>query len=293
MIDLDVHTHLVPINASRLADLPGVEWKPSEHALVLDGHRVGMRALFEPQRLIDWLDQNDIQRALVSIPPPLYRQHLNEADSLEWVRYVNEELLATCEASGARLSAMMYLPLEHPSLLSGLMQDRSVDRFGGVTIAAGGDPRILYSGDHYVPLWEWLHSREAFVFMHPGGCTDPRLSKFYFENLVGNPYETGVAASHLVFAGVPQRFPGIRFCLAHAGGFFTGLVGRLQKGFDTARPGVDLSVEPPLQAARRFYADCISHHPSGLRMAKDILGEDKIVFGSDWPFPMGLEKAEA
>ncbi|MNV50173.1 Amidohydrolase [compost metagenome] len=49
-------------------------------------------------------------------------------------------------------------------------------------------------------------------------------------------------------------------------------------------------MEPPLQAARRFYADGIAHHPAGLRLAKEVLGEDKLLFGSDWPFPMGLEK---
>ena len=120
-------------------------------------------------------------------------------------------------------------------------------------------------------------------------CRDTRLAKFYLENLVGNPYETAVAAAHLVMAGVPSRFPRIRFCLAHAGGMFTTLVGRTQRGFDTLRPDVDLDVEPPLQAARRFYADCIAHHPATLRHAKEVLGEDKVLFGSDWPFPMGLD----
>jgi aminocarboxymuconate-semialdehyde decarboxylase len=90
---------------------------------------------------------------------------------------------------------------------------------------------------------------------------------------------------------VPSRFPQIRFCLAHAGGTFPGLVGRLQRGFETSRPGVNLSVEHPLQAARRFYADGIAHHPSALKLAQDVLGVDRILFGSDWPFPMGLTQA--
>lgn len=292
MIDLDVHTHLVPINEARLSTLPGATWLEERKALDLDGHRIGVRALFEPQTLVQWLDDNSVQRALVSIPPPLYRQHLPADQALAWTQYVNEELLAVCERHPGRLSALLHLPLEHPQLLPRLIENADMHRFGGVAIAAGGHSGIVYSEPHYDILWTWLDARGAFTFMHPGACTDTRLARFYLENLLGNPYETGVAASHLVFAGVPSRFPRIRFCLAHAGGTFTALVGRLQKGFDTRRPGVDTSVEPPLEAAKRFFADGIAHHPAGLRMAKDILGPDRILFGSDWPFPMGLEKPE-
>jgi aminocarboxymuconate-semialdehyde decarboxylase len=135
-----------------------------------------------------------------------------------------------------------------------------------------------------------MHGNASFVFIHPGACRDARLSNFYLENLLGNPVETGVAASHLVMAGVPSKYPGIRFCLAHAGGVFAGIVGRLQKGFDTKRPGVDLGVEQPLQAARRFWVDCIAHHPAQLRLAEEVFGADKVLFGSDWPFPMGLQR---
>lgn len=290
MTDLDVHTHLAPINAAQLEGLPGVRWLPEQPALELDGHRVGVRALFEPERLLEWMGTHAIARALVSIPPPLYRQHLPEDQALEWARYVNQELLAVCARSEGRLSAMLHLPLEHPGLLARLIEEHQDTPFGGVAIAAGGHPGIVYSDAHYAPLWEWLNDRGVFTFLHPGACTDTRLAKFYLENLLGNPYETGVAASHLVLAGIPARYPRIRFCLAHAGGAFTALVGRLQKGFETQRPGVDLGVEPPLQAARRFYADGIAHHAAGLRLAREVLGEDKLLFGSDWPFPMGLEK---
>ena len=290
MLDLDVHTHLVPIHAERLAGFDGVRWLPDEYALLVDGHRIGIRSLFEPARLIAWMDRNGVRRALVSIPPLVYRQHLPEPQSITWVRYLNEELSAACAASEGRLGALFYLPLEHLGALTTLLRDFEHAAFEGVALAAGGNPAIEYSHLHYGPLWEWLDARGAFAFMHPGACADTRLARFYLENLVGNPFETGLAAAHLVMAGVPARYPSIRFCLAHAGGAFTGLVGRLQRGFDTARPGVDLALEPPLQAARRFYADGIAHHPSALRMAQDVFGAERILFGSDWPFPMGLDE---
>lgn len=285
--DLDVHAHLAPINPPRLAALAGVEWREADEVLVLDGHRVGIKDLFHSERLVAHLDARGTARALVSIPPPLYRQGLPANEALAWARYVNTELLAIADASQGRLGALFYIPLEHPELFGALQADCDAGAFEGVALAAGGHPDIVYSKDAYTGLWQWLDDNAHFVFLHPGTCADPRLASFYLENLVGNPVETGMAASHLVMAGVPARYPAIRFCLAHAGGIFTSLVGRMQRGFETRRPGVDVEVEWPLQAARRFYADTIAHQPQALELAKTIFGESHVLHGSDWPFPMG------
>ena len=289
MIELDVHAHLAPINPARLRQLAGVEWFESERALQIDGHRVAVRDLFDPDRLMRWMDGHGVRRALVSIPPPLYRQHLDAAKALEWVTYVNEELSAICAAHPTRFGALHYLPLEHPDIVLPVARAAAQRSAAGVTLAAGGHEAIVYSDPRYAPLWHTLDDGGSFVFLHPGKCCDGRLNRFYLENLLGNPYETGVAAAHLVMAGVPARFPKIRFCLAHAGGVFPAVVGRLQRGFDTKRPDVDATVEPPRDAARRFYVDSISHDEAALRMARDILGPDRILFGCDWPFPMGAD----
>ena len=287
-IELDVHAHLVPVNTDRLATLEGVEWRPEDKAMWVDGHRIGIQNLFFPERLQAWMDEHGVARALVSIPPPLYRQDLPAKQALAWARYVNDELLSMASHSGGRFGAMLHLPLEHPELLAELCAEYTQAGHEGIALAAGGQAGIIYSSPLYNELWGWLDRQQAFVFLHPGSCSDARLESFYLENLVGNPYETGVAASHLVMAGVPARYPGIRFCLAHAGGVFASLVGRLEHGFATRRPGLDMDVERPLQAARRFHVDCIAHHPSMLKLARDVFGEDRVLFGSDWPFPMGV-----
>ena len=293
MIDLDVHTHLAPIDAPRLLALAGVRWEAAVQALTLDGHAVRIADLFHPQRLIAWMDKHAVRRAWVSIPPPLYRQSLGAADALGWCTYVNEELLKVTQASGERLQALYYLPLEHPALLPTLQGRYAVNAYAGVAVAAGGHPEIVMDDAKYEPLWRWLDEVGASVFVHPGTCCDTRLARHYLENLVGNPIETGVAAAHLVMAGVPGRFPRIRFVLAHAGGTFPMLCGRLQRGFETKRPGVDLGVELPLQAARRFWADGIAHHPAALNAARAVFGADHVMFGSDWPFPMGMTPEES
>lgn len=293
MREVDVHAHLAPMDAGRLAGMVGVEWSQADERLALDGHVVGMKDLFHPERLLAWMDEQGIRKSLVSIPPPLYRQGLSSADALAWTDYVNETLLATVQRHAGRMEALFYVPLEHPELVDDLMRRYRTGPYAGVALAAGGHPEIVYSREEYHRLWAVLNECKSFVFIHPGTCNDPRLAPFYLENLVGNPYETGVAASHLVMAGIPGKYADIRFCLAHAGGVFPCLCGRLQRGFLTRRPGVDADgVEMPLQAARRFYADGIAHDDAALDLAKAIFGEDHVLYGSDWPFPMGLKQVD-
>ena len=114
------------------------------------------------------------------------------------------------------------------------------------------------------------------------------MKAFYLDNLVGNPYETSVAAAHLIFGGVCERFRNIHFCLAHGGGATPMLAGRLQHGYSTARAGIDTSRKPPRALLARFQVDCVVHDNAALAFAAQTFGEDRIVFGSDWPFPMGV-----
>ncbi|WP_454871645.1 amidohydrolase family protein [Paraburkholderia xenovorans] len=288
MIDLDVHAHLAPIKESALGALAGVTWDSNQEILRLDGHQVDMKNLFHPDRLIARMDRHNVKRALVSIPPPLYRQNLTSRDALDWARYVNEGMLEIAEVSQGRLGALLYVPLEHPSLLCALLNDFEGMGLEGVALAAGGHPSIVYSSNHYAELWRWLDQRNMFVFLHPGNCCDARLTRYYLNNLVGNPIETGVAAAHLFMAGVPERYSRIRFCLAHAGGIFTSLIGRMERGFDTTRPGVDMTVERPFASAKRLFVDNIAHDAGVLELCGKIYGSDHVLYGSYWPFPMGL-----
>lgn len=291
---VDVHAHLAPINASRINELSGVSWTPETQELSLDGAVVGFKDLFFPERLLQWMDEHNVARALVSIPPPLYRQTLSPKASLEWVNYANEALLETCQRYTERLSTLFYFPLEHVSLHDELMERYLRGGYHGAVLSAGGHPDIIYSRTDYEPLWQFLNRQRAFVFIHPGQCSDPRLAGFYLENLLGNPYETAVAAVHLMMVDVPRRYSDIRFCLAHAGGVLPCLCGRLDRGFITARPGVDVdNVELPSKAIRRFFADGIAHNEAGLELAQEVFGADHILFGSDWPFPMGLRDPQS
>jgi aminocarboxymuconate-semialdehyde decarboxylase len=284
---LDVHAHLVPVNEPAIGHIAGVEWLGEKGMLSIDGHALGMRDLFHPRRLLSWMDEHHVARALISVPPPAYRQQLGVGEAQSWAQYLNEGLLAIAARYPDRFGALLHLPMEQPAVATDLAIAAPREA-AGFAIAAGGAATIDFAASACEPLWREMDRRGSFVFIHPGQCCDGRLATFYLENLLGNPYETTVAASRLVMAAVPARYPNIRFCLAHAGGFFPAACGRLERGVATSRPGIRAGIEPPLAAARRFRADCIAHHPAGLSLARSIFGDHHIMFGSDWPFPMGL-----
>ncbi len=284
MIALDVHAHLIPADTERLAGLAGVTFDGD--AMTIDGARVGIKALFQPDALIGWMDQRGVARALVSAPPPTYRQHLDAAGAAGWCAYLNDGLAAVCARWPDRLQPLFHVPVEHAELAVAIVG--ACPDGAGFSLAAGGDTAVCFSDAALDPLWQALDARAAFVFLHPGHCADERQGRFYLENLLGNPCETAVAVGHLVFGGVLVRHPRIRFCLAHAGGVTAMVAGRWQQGFDTARPGVDPGLPPPRAQLRRFTIDTIAHDPAALALAAAVFGPENLRFGSDWPFPMGL-----
>lgn len=263
----DLHTHLAPrFDAA-------------------DGEPPGPPSLYRREELIAYLDESGLEHAIVSVPPPFYRQELGAADAAAWARELNDGILRRVEGE-PRLSALAYLPLEHPGLALAEARRVAGRGFAGFTAAAGGRSPSLADAA-LEPLWRELDAAAALLLLHPGESPDPRLGAFYLANLLGNPQETTLAAAQLVFGDVLPRFPDLRFLLVHGGGALAALAGRWERGALTSRPGLGPLTEPPLVAVRRLYADTVTHHPQATALATAVLGEDRIVLGSDWPFPMG------
>jgi len=287
-ISLDVHAHLAPVFPDDLASVSGVSWDPVSGVLNVDGHGVGMKPLFDPPALVAWMERNNVTQTWISIPPPLYRAHLQGDAARLWAAYANNGLQRIAETYPVKLSPLPHLPLQAPEIALEVATDwigRGHVRFSA---PSGGHGEQVLSDPGYEPLWRALDDAKAFVFFHPGECADGRLTAFYLSNLLGNPYETAVAIGHLTFGGVFERHPNITFCFAHGGGVAPMLAGRFERGFDTARPGIDTSGASPRKVLRNVCVDCIVHDPDALTFAEQVFGPSGIVFGSDWPFPMGV-----
>jgi aminocarboxymuconate-semialdehyde decarboxylase len=127
------------------------------------------------------------------------------------------------------------------------------------------------------------------IFLHPVDTIgQDRTKKYYLKNLCGNPYDTGVAAAHLIFGGVLDRFENLNFNLPHAGGTFPWLIGRWDHGAKV-RPELKHMKKPPSEYLRRFTYDTIGHDDRINRALVKLVGADRVTLGSDYCFDMGLD----
>jgi len=127
------------------------------------------------------------------------------------------------------------------------------------------------------------------IFLHPVDTVGrERTSKYYLRNLLGNPYDTGIAAACLVFGGVLDAFPKLEVNLPHAGGTFPWLIGRLDRG-TRVRPELRHMKRLPSEYLRRFTYDVIAHNDALNADLAKLVGADRLVLGSDYCFDMGLE----
>src|SRR5256712_1194087 len=127
------------------------------------------------------------------------------------------------------------------------------------------------------------------IFLHPVDTIgQDRTKKYYLKNLCGNPYDTGVAAAHLIFGGVLDRFEKLQVNLPHAGGTFPWLIGRWDHGAKV-RPELKHMRRPPSEYLRRFTYDTIGHDDRINAALVRLVGADRVTLGSDYCFDMGLD----
>ncbi|MFP3553953.1 amidohydrolase family protein [Paraburkholderia sp. SIMBA_049] len=142
----------------------------------------------------------------------------------------------------------------------------------------------------FSPIFARIEQLNLPVFLHPqqtvGGA---RLGDFYLSNLLGNPFDTAIAGSHLILGGVLDRYPNLQVTLPHAGGALPILIGRLDAGW-TVRPETRRLAQRPSSYLRRFHYDTVSHSGPVLDFLKQNIGVDRLVLGSDYCFDMGYDQ---
>jgi aminocarboxymuconate-semialdehyde decarboxylase len=288
-IALDVHAHLAPVLKDRLAGIAGVTWSDADGAMTIDGYTLAAKSVYRPEALIGWMDEQRVERAWISVPPPLYRLALEGQAMRAWVLYLNDGLDALAARFPERLSPLYHLPVTEPALAAEIVAARAKTSRPRFAMPAGSqDRKVILSDAGFSALWAELNAARAFLFLHPCKGCDPRYEPFYLHNLLGSPVETALAAAQLAMSGVLERHPDMTVCLAHAGGAAAAVAGRLERGQVTGRPGADTGAQKPRLAFRRFCVDCIAHDADALRLAAAMHGQDHVLFGSDWPFSMGL-----
>ncbi|MFG6444577.1 amidohydrolase family protein [Microbacterium sp. P07] len=192
-------------------------------------------------------------------------------------------------AAPDRLRGLGLVPLQHPARIVEYLDDAVLGRgLAGVEISSfAGDVEL--SDERLEPFWARAAELGCVVFLHPFGCSlDERLDRFYLANTVGQPTENAVALSHLIFAGVLDRHPGLRLIAAHGGGYLPTAMGRSDHAW-RVRPDARRCAHEPSSYLQKLWFDTVVHDPVGLRHLVELAGSDRVVLGSDYPFDMGLD----
>lgn len=200
----------------------------------------------------------------------------------------NEAIAELVARHPDRFLGIATLPMQDPVRAADELR-RAVTRLGlkGAQIGSHIEGRNL---DHPAlePVWATAAELGAFILIHPQKtAAGDRTKEFYLKNLIGNPLETTIAAASLVFGGVLERYPDLRICLVHGGGFLPFQTGRMIHGWKERPECRRFIKESPEVSIRRLYFDTLTHFGPALRYLTDTFGADHVLLGSDYPFDMG------
>jgi aminocarboxymuconate-semialdehyde decarboxylase len=187
-----------------------------------------------------------------------------------------------------RLFGAAMLPMQAPELaLKELERSAKLPGMRGMYLATNVNGTEL-DDKAFWPIYAKCEELRWPVFLHPVDTIGrDRTQRFYLRNLLGNPYDTGVAAAHLIFGGVLDAFPRLEVNLPHAGGTLPGVIGRLDHGAKV-RPELAHMKQPPSAYLRRFTYDTIGHDDRiNLNLVR-LVGADRVLLGTDYCFDMGL-----
>jgi aminocarboxymuconate-semialdehyde decarboxylase len=259
------------------------------------GNLSGNMALGNPQRLID-MDAQGIDYQAINVNAWGYSA--DRALARDLVKLQNEKISDWCTKHPDRFVGMATVALQHPDLAADQL-DEAVKKLGlrGAAIGGSVDGQEL-SDRKFDPFWAKAEELGGLLFMHPqaapGTTQNPRLQgKGGLDNTIGNPLETTVFLSHLIFEGTLDRFPGLKICAAHAGGYIASYSGRSDAR--CARGGGadcrELKKKPSEYFRDQLYIDSMIFHEEGLRHLVAEVGVGHLVYGTDYPFdwPVGID----
>ena len=242
------------------------------------------------QERLRLMDEQGIDVQAVSINPFWYSAEQDLAGQI--IKLQNEKIAELCSAHPDRFVGLATVALQHPNLAAEQLEE-GVRRLGlrGSLIAGSVNGEEL-SDPKFHPFWAKAEELGTLIFIHPRGFElgEQRfLGNGRLRNVIGNPLETTVALSHLIFEGTLDRFPGLKICAAHGGGFLASYIGRSDHcvEYDNCKPVKKL----PSQYLKQLYFDSLVFSAQGLRHLIAEAGVSQILLGTDFPYGMGNSRA--
>ena len=296
---IDIHTHVLPPEMPAFkerfgyGDFVRLRRVDACHAEMLraDGtvfRKVTHNAWDAAERLRE-CDADGVDVQVLSTVPVLFSYWAKPQDGLEVARFLNDHLASLVRAHPDRFVGLATLPLQGPELAVRELE-RCVQELGLAGAQIGTHVNAWNLSDPALfPVFQAAEQLGAALFVHPWDMMGKdRMDKYWLPWLVGMPAETALAICSMIFGGVFERLPKLRVAFAHGGGAFPGTIGRIQHGFEV-RPDLVAVDNPvaPREYLGRFFVDSLVHDPIALRAILNLFGKNRVVLGSDYPFPLG------
>jgi aminocarboxymuconate-semialdehyde decarboxylase len=297
MRTIDIHCHLAtpdsrpPVEAHRRR-----EYEPYDYFMGQDSkdHNKVMypsiaEKLSSPAARIEDMDRMGIDVQGLATFVSEYFYWAPGPAGAESARIQNDNLARAVADHPDRFVAMgATVPLQDIDLAIAEM-GRAVDELGFKALQIGGtiDGRNL-DEPRFRPFWEAVEARGIPVILHPSGYPEGhRLDDYFLTNCVGNPLETMVAATRMIFSGLFEEHPGVKLVLLHGGGYLPFYCSRADHTWEV-RPETRVKIpdHPPSSYMKRLYYDTMVFRPLYLRHLLEVVGVDRVMLGTDYPFDM-------
>lgn len=292
-----MHTHILPERLPNFAEKFGygdfihlVHHQPGR-AQMMKGDtffREIEANCWDPELRIREYAQHRTQVQVVCTIPVMFSYWAKPDDCLDLSRFLNDHIAQLVHDYPKNYIGLGTVPMQDADTAIRELQRLKDMGIVGIQIGSNINDRNLNEPEFF-PIFQACQDLSLAVMVHPWNMMgEADMRRYWLPWLVGMPAETSRAACSMIFGGVLERLPELRVCFSHAGGSFLPTIGRIQHGYN-CRPdlvAID-NPKPPTDYLGKFWVDSIAHDPVMLRYVLDMVGEDKVTLGSDYPFPLG------
>jgi len=312
---IDIHHHFVPqdviAEAKRHGTALGIEVSEDKDGTIRFSFNGGPRyplvqGLTDIEPRLEMMAKGKIALAALDPSTQLLGYDLRGEQAESWCRVYNQRVKEFVKKYPDRFTAMAAVPIQEPIRAAGVLEHAVTELdFRGAYIATNVNHRYYDSTD-FDPFWAKAQELDALVFMHPDNPAGTELMGSFGLRLVcGNPADTTLSLGLLIYSGVFDRFPDLKLCTCHGGGFFPYHVGRFDREFLTGqqaarkadRPNAPRCASPPSAYVKNLYFDTLVYDVESLDFLRRKVGAEHLMLGTDFPYILGdwdcVDKVEA